>query len=242
MLFFPESLQSFILFSSFGPLLRLLVSHDALPWPLLPAFLALCGLLPDQMEPGLWLALARGLGCLKGSLSLCTVGRFETPANKSCYPVTVLNHSFWGDPCFCANWYICSYWTSISFCFIWRSEALADCFFCILAHSWMLHTGHIVNSVVWMKEWMNEHRDDFVLLQRKINHTLARCFIRNSWTHPSRLHFSLSVWTPSNKDGVSFASITSLPINFLPIHVPVRLNACCSGCDEGHKAPALPGT
>ena len=74
-------------------------------------------------------------------------GRLQPPSKDHCH----LQDCGSGGSC-C----ICRYGTSISLLFVWSSETLPVCFFCILAHflnaPHVIHCQEIMNNVKWMDE------------------------------------------------------------------------------------------
>lgn len=133
----------------------------------------------------------------------CTLGRLEPPCGYSHYPLGCFKSLSFKDCWWCGHWYIYRYWTSISLCFIQRSRTYTVCFLCIWAHNWVPPTQCQMNE--WKNKWINEWAHRWCgTAERKINHGLTRCFSWHIWTHPSVLHFILSLWTQSKKNDASF--------------------------------------
>ena len=121
-----------------------------------PSSLALCRLVPHQIKAGpVTVSVSKQpANCVSQQTykvvrlsRLAPWGRLQPPSKDHCH----LQDCGSGGSC-C----ICRYGTSISLLFVWSSETLPVCFFCILAHflnaPHVIHCQEIMNNVKWMDE------------------------------------------------------------------------------------------
>ena len=120
-----------------------------------PSSLALCRLVPHQIKAGPVTVSQQTASklCQPANLQsskakqIGTLGRLQPPSKDHCH---LQDCGSRGSCC------ICRYGTSISLLFVWSSETLPVCFFCILAHflnaPHVIHCQEIMNNVKWMDE------------------------------------------------------------------------------------------